>query len=111
MAARAAQHEEQKQQALSQWEERLTPLEKRLKKLLPGIPEKVIAQGLSLNSLRRLLVGKWRRDCHPGELGAALRQLGYVRRRGWSGAEGGERGGLDLPNLRVWNNRKKRIQG
>ena len=38
LATRAAQQQEEKRQALSQWEERLTPLEERLKKLL-DVPE------------------------------------------------------------------------
>lgn len=91
VAASAAQRHEKEQQSKARWEERLTPLEDRLKKLLSAMPEEVIAQGLSLDSLRRLLAGKWRGNCHPGELGAALRKLGYVRRRNWSDAEGGFR--------------------
>ncbi len=39
-------------------------------------------------SLCRLLAGKWRGNCHPGELGAALRKLGYFRRRDRSDAQG-----------------------
>jgi hypothetical protein len=71
--------------------ERFTPLEERLRRLLSQMPEEVIAQGLSLDELRRLLAGKWRGNCHPGELGAALRKLGFVRGRDWSGAVGGFR--------------------
>jgi hypothetical protein len=50
------------------WRERLTPLEDRLAKLLSNIPPEVKSQGLS----------------HPGELGIALRKLGYERRRNWT---------------------------
>ena len=71
-------------QATAQWTERLTPLEDRLSKLLAAIPPEVISQGLSLFSLRNMLAGKWRGRCHPGELGVALRKLGYQRRRNWS---------------------------
>lgn len=78
-------------EAANRWSERLTPLEERLKRLLSQMPEETIAQGLSLDDLRRLLAGKWRGNCHPGELGAALRKLGFVRRRNWSDAEGGFR--------------------
>jgi hypothetical protein len=81
----------EKQQAKARWEERLTPLEERLQKLLAGLPEEMVAKGLSLNSIRRLLAGKWRGNCHPGELGVALRKLGYVRHRDWSDTEGGFR--------------------
>ncbi len=90
-ALRDAAREAEVRTTRTDWTERLTPLEDRLKKLLSEIPEEVIAQGLSLDSLRRLLAGKWRGNCHPGELGAALRKLGYVRRRDWSDTKGGFR--------------------
>ena len=80
---------EERKKATAQWAERLTPLEERLKRLLSQMPEEMVAKGLSLDELRRLLAGKWRGNCHPGELGAALRKLGFVRRRNWSDAEGG----------------------
>ena len=78
-------------EATSRWSERLTPLEERLRRLLSQMPEEIVAKGLSLDELRRLLSGKWRGNCHPGELGAALRKLGFVRRRTWSDHEGGFR--------------------
>ena len=71
------------------WAERMTPLEDRLSKLLSNIPSDTLDQGLSLDGLRRLLSGKWRGNCHPGELGTALRKLGFVRSRYWSKTEGG----------------------
>ena len=71
---------------ISQWQERLTPLEDRLARLLSTMPEEITVKGLALNDLRRLLSGKWRGNCHPGELGAAFRKLGYQRRRNWSDA-------------------------
>ena len=76
-------------QASAQWIERLTPLEDRLSKLLAAIPPEVKDQGLSLSVLRGMLAGKWRGNCHPGELGVALRKLGYARRRNWSESQGG----------------------
>ncbi len=97
LAARDVAREAEVKATRVEWAERLTPLEERLKKLLSDMPEEVIAQGLSLDSLRRLLAGKWRGNCHPGELGAALRKLGYVRRRNWSDAEGGFRAKWYLP--------------
>lgn len=69
----------------AKWIERLTPLEDRLNKLLATIPPEIKSQGLSLPAIRNLLAGKWRGRCHPGELGIALRKLGYQRRRNWSG--------------------------
>lgn len=72
------------QQSEAEWRERLTPLEERLAKLLATIPTEIKSQGLSLSGLQGMLTGKWRGKCHPGELGAALRKLGYWRRRNWS---------------------------
>jgi hypothetical protein len=71
--------------SIKQWIERLTPLEERLAKLLATIPQEIKSQGLSLPEIRTMLAGKWRGKCHPGELGIALRRLGYERRRKWSG--------------------------
>jgi hypothetical protein len=87
-AARDAAREAEICGVRTKWAERLMPLEDRLKKLLSEMPEEVIAQGLSLASLRRLLAGKWRGNCHPGELGEALRNLHFIRRRSWSDDEG-----------------------
>jgi hypothetical protein len=70
--------------ATAQWTERLTPLEDRLAKLLANIPVEIKSQGLSLPAIRTMLAGKWRGKCHPGELGIALRRLGYERRRNWA---------------------------
>ncbi|MFY0690450.1 MAG: hypothetical protein JXR14_00855 [Paracoccaceae bacterium] len=65
--------------------ERLSPLEDRLERLLATIPADVQHEGLSLASLQTSLKGRWRGSCHPGELGGALRKLGYVRKRQWAG--------------------------
>lgn len=70
--------------AKAEWTERLTPLEDRLSKLLATIPTEIKSQGLSLTAIRNMLAGRWRGKCHPGELGNALRRLGYERRRNWS---------------------------
>ncbi len=66
------------------WTERLTPLEDRLSKLLAIMPNEIKQKGLALTVLRGMLSGKWRGKCHPGELGDALRKLGYLRKRKWS---------------------------
>ncbi len=68
--------------------DRLTPLETRLEKLLTTIPVEVQNEGLSLNTLQASLRGRWRGTCHPGELGTALRKLGFKRERKWSGGDG-----------------------
>ena len=72
------------QQAQAEWRERLTPLEERLAKLLATLPAGIKGQGLSLSVMQGMLAGKWRGKCHPGELGVALRKLGYQRKRTWS---------------------------
>lgn len=89
MAERQGESQEANLRSNAQWTARLTPLEHRLKKLLADMPQETLAQGLALDSLRRLLAGKWRGNCHPGELGEALRKLHFVRRRSWSGIEQG----------------------
>jgi len=68
--------------------ERFTSLEDRLTRLLATIPLDVQREGLSLSSLQASLRGRSRGNCHPGELGGALRKLGYVRHRDWSGTDG-----------------------
>jgi hypothetical protein len=60
---------------------RLTPLEDRLTRLLAAIPlDAQQREGLSLAPLQASLRGRWRGNAHPG-LGAALRRLGFQRRR------------------------------
>ena len=68
--------------------ERLTPLQDRLAQLLATIPAEVLQGGISLSALQAGLKGRWRGACHPGELGAALRKAGFVRRRKWSNDAG-----------------------
>ena len=68
--------------------ERLTPLDERLTRLLTTIPMEVQREGLLLVALQAALRGRSRGKCHPGELGAALRKLGFERRRNWRGKEG-----------------------
>jgi hypothetical protein len=63
--------------------ERLTPLEDRVARLLASIPVEVQREGLSLPQIQKSLRGRWRGHCHPGELGEALRRLGFVRERRW----------------------------
>ena len=84
-AALAAQR---KAQSATAARERLTPLEDRLARLLEKIPIEVQREGLSLASLQTGLRGRWRGSSHPGELGDALRKLGFQRRRNWRGVEG-----------------------
>ena len=69
--------------------ERLTPLDDRLKRQLSTVPLEVQLEGLSLASLQVMLRGRWRGAAQAGQVGRALRRLGWVRRRSWQrGAEG-----------------------
>ena len=65
-------------------------LEERLTRLLTTIPAEVQREGLSLSTLQASLRGRRRGNAHPGEIGRALRRLGFERRRNWRG-EGGFR--------------------
>ena len=67
---------------------RLTPLEDRLVRLLATIPVDLQREGLSLTTLRASLRGRWRGNAHPGEIGRALRRLGFLRRRRWNNDAG-----------------------
>ena len=75
-------------QSIKDVHDRLAPLEHRLVRLLDTIPLELQRQGLSLMSLQISLRGRWRGSCHPGELGAALRKLGFQRRRQWRSEAG-----------------------
>ena len=88
VAADHAQYEEERQKDVKAARDRLTPLEDRLARLLATIPEEVQGEGLSLSSLQASLRGRCRGSCHPGELGMALRKLGYERQRKWTGSGG-----------------------
>ena len=65
------------------WRERLVPVEVRLRKLLAEIPLAIQQEGLALSELRKSRRGRWRGNAHVGEVGGALRALGYERRRDW----------------------------
>lgn len=83
------QREDQKRIAAAQAaKDRLTPLADRLRRLLATIPAEVQREGLSLASLQTALRGRWRGNVHPGELGAALRRLGFERHRNWGATDG-----------------------
>ena len=67
---------------------RLTPLDERLARLLASIPLEIQREGVSLVTLQASLRGRRGGNAHPGELGAALRRLGFQRRRNWRSADG-----------------------
>jgi len=86
-AEREAQRAEQERAEAQAARERLTPLEERLARLLATIPIEVQREGLSLMTLQAQLRarGRGHSRCHVGELGEALRKLGFERRRSWTG--------------------------
>lgn len=68
--------------------ERLTPLETRVARLLEDIPAELQRDGLSLPALQAALRGRQGGKAHAGEIGTALRKLGFRRRRQWTDAPG-----------------------
>lgn len=88
VAQQNARFTEQKTQLTNSARDRLSPLQDRLSRLLETIPMELQREGLSLASLQAGLRGRWRGRSHPGELGVALRNLGFKRKRDWKG-EGG----------------------
>ena len=78
----------QPQQSASVTEERGNPvlpaLHMRLQKLLDTIPPSAQRQGLSLLDLQACLRGRKGGLPHIGEMGAAMRKLGWQRHRAWS---------------------------
>jgi hypothetical protein len=81
--------EQRARETVEQARERLAPLDERLTRLLATIPDEIIQRdGLSLAALQASLKGRRRGNCHPGELGAALRRRGFVRQRDWRGVDG-----------------------
>jgi hypothetical protein len=83
IAEMQAQRAEKERAATQAVRERLTPLETRLARVLATIPVELQREGLSLSLLQASLRGRWRGNCHPGELGTALRKLGFTRQRQW----------------------------
>jgi len=70
----------------------LTPLLQRLKKFIDNLPSEMRNQPQPIEFFRQGLRGRQTgRKAHAGELGAALRKLGYSRHRGWSKSDGGFR--------------------
>ena len=69
----------------------LAPLLVRLQKKVNEIPATTQQQGLSLLELQVRMKGRKGGMPHVGELAAALRKLGWIRRRQWSDSEDGFR--------------------
>lgn len=85
-AARLASEEAKHAREVGSAREFLSPLEDRLGRLLAAIPHEVQKEGLALSALQTALRGRRRGSCHPGELGTALRKLGWRRERRWRGS-------------------------
>jgi len=86
VAARdAAEQEELAAAKAAAARDRLALLDDRLRRLLGTIPTEVQRDGLSLMALQTHFRGRGQghMHCHVGELGAALRRLGFIRKRGW----------------------------
>ena len=62
----------------------LAPLDARLQRVLDQIPQSTQIEGLSLLELQARLRGRKGGLPHIGEMGAAMRKLGWRRRRKWS---------------------------
>lgn len=88
LAAAQADRINKRRENLEAARERLRPLDERLAAVLRDIPAELQAEGLSLAALKERLRGRWRGNCHPGELGTALRRLGFTRERRWRDGEG-----------------------
>lgn len=69
----------------------LAPLHVRLQKKVDAIPAVTQKQGLSLLELQVRMKGRKGGMPHVGELAAALRKIGWIRRRQWSDSEDGFR--------------------
>lgn len=69
----------------------LTPLRVRLERLLNDLPDDTKRAGLPLRAIAERLRGRVCARAHPGEVGTALRELGWQRRRCWRTDQGGFR--------------------
>lgn len=77
--------------AVQDWREANRPLIARLRDLLATIPIDVQRAGLPLRDLQTRLKGRKGKTCDHGELGSALRSLGFHRDRRWSHGDQGFR--------------------
>lgn len=91
-AARAQSDAAQRQQEETvQFAQRGMPLPDRLKRIIAAMPETERNTPRPLEFFAERLRGRQRLSPHRGELAAALRALGWNRRRCWRNSEGGFR--------------------
>jgi hypothetical protein len=78
--------EADRQSALQTFRDTATPLVDRLKSVIAGIPPEHEHEPRTLEFFRERLAGRTPgTKAHDGELGTALRRLGWVRKRNWHG--------------------------
>ena len=63
--------------------ERMTPLPIRVRKFAATIPAAVQLQGVPMAVFVDNLAGKYRGHANPGDIGRALRSMGWIRIRKW----------------------------
>jgi hypothetical protein len=91
-AERAARRELENTEEMEVFRLRTTPVIERLRRFIESMPDGERNIPRSLEFYRQVLKSKYHgKHAHSGETGEALRALGYVRKRGWSSAEGGFR--------------------
>ena len=85
VAEHRAQDDAVKQAQAAAERDRRTSLDDRLKHLLGTIPPEVQDEGLSIIAVQTMLRprGSEHSCCTAGQLGDALRRLGFVRERRW----------------------------
>lgn len=86
-----AEREEQARIEAQATREKLVPLNVRLKRLLDTIVPEVKADGIALETLRKMLRGAKGRGAHSGAIGDELRRMGWRRVRRWGKSENGFR--------------------
>jgi len=91
-ARQGAAQKEAENSNMEQFKFRTSPVIERLRRFIEAMPESERGLPRSLEFYRLTLKAKYHgKHAHSGETGEALRALGYVRKRGWSSAEGGFR--------------------
>ena len=80
-----------KKSELEIFKESSTPVVERLKRLIASIPIEEVNNPRPLEWYRTRLRGIEGRGAHAGQVGNALRALGYERKRAWSGSLSGFR--------------------
>lgn len=83
-SAEEAEAQRNEEEAKSEdYRARMVPLTIRLTRLLETIPDVVKTEGMSLEHLRQRLTGRTQPTARAGDVGTALRQLGWRPRRNW----------------------------